>query len=237
MPDGGTIRVCARARSVGPDNGLDLAAGDYVQLAVEDEGGGIPQDLLERVTEPFFTTKEVGKGTGLGLSMVYGFARQSGGSLSIHSEEGEGTSVQIWLPRARSEPDAPAELAEAAVAGNARSLRILLVDDNEAVRATTAALLTDLGHKVETAEDGASMLRMLDADGGYDLIITDYAMPLMSGGEAMLKAREAMPDIPAIIVSGYADAEAIERKPEGVQVLGKPFSPQDMARAIARAVD
>jgi CheY-like chemotaxis protein len=128
-------------------------------------------------------------------------------------------------------------LAEAAEAGNGRSLRILLVDDNEAVRETTAELLTDLGHKVETAQDGASMLRMLDADGGYDLIITDYAMPLMSGGEAMLKAREAMPDIPAIIVSGYADAEAIERKPEGVQVLGKPFSPHDMARAIARAVD
>jgi CheY-like chemotaxis protein len=237
MPDGGTIRVCARARSVGRDNGLGLVPGDYVRLAIEDEGSGIPQDLLERVTEPFFTTKEVGKGTGLGLSMVYGFARQSGGSLSIHSEEGQGTSVELWLPRAQSEPEARVAVPELAQAGTARALRILLVDDNEAVRTTTAELLTDLGHAVETAEDGASMLRMLDADGGYDLIITDYAMPLMSGGEAMLQARAVKPDIRAIIVSGYADAEAIERKPDGVQVLGKPFSADDMTRAIARAVE
>jgi CheY-like chemotaxis protein/two-component sensor histidine kinase len=236
MPDGGVIRVCARGHSVGRDNPHGLAPGDFVVLAVEDEGSGIPPELLERVTEPFFTTKEVGKGTGLGLSMVYGFARQSGGALDIRSE-GKGTSVTLWLPRAvnESETDLPEEAA--AGAGEQRPLRILLVDDNEAVRATTAALLTDLGHAVETAEDGASMLKMLDEDAAYDLIITDYAMPLMSGGEAMLQARAVKPDVRAIIISGYADAEDIERKPEGVQVLGKPFSPQDMTRAIARAIE
>ncbi|HZG47118.1 MAG TPA: response regulator [Allosphingosinicella sp.] len=237
MPDGGTIRVCAQGRSVGRDNSLGLAPGDYVTLAVEDDGSGIPPELLERVTEPFFTTKEVGKGTGLGLSMVYGFARQSGGSLAITSEQGQGTSVELWLPRAVSEREADAPEEAAAGLGDQRALRILLVDDNEAVRATTAALLADLGHSVETAEDGASMLKMLDEDSSYDLIITDYAMPLMSGGEAMLQARAVKPDIRAIIISGYADAEDIERKPEGVQVLGKPFSPDDMTRAIARAVE
>jgi len=238
MPDGGTIRVCAHGRSAARDNALGVAAGDYVVLTVEDEGSGIPPELLERVTEPFFTTKQVGKGTGLGLSMVYGFARQSGGALHIHSEEGKGTSVELWLPRAEAAPQALAAAAEPdGASAHARALHILLVDDNEAVRATTAALLTDLGHSVETAEDGASMLRMLDRDGSYDLIITDYAMPLMSGGEAMLQARAVKPDIRAIIVSGYADADEIERKPEGVQVLGKPFSPEDMSRAIARAVE
>jgi PAS domain S-box-containing protein len=238
MPNGGTIRVCAHGRTTQRDNPLGLAAGDYVVLTVEDDGSGIPPDLLERVTEPFFTTKQVGKGTGLGLSMVYGFARQSGGALHIHSEEGKGTSVELWLPRAEAAPEALiAEAEPYGAAGEARALRILLVDDNEAVRATTAELLTDLGHSVETAEDGASMLRMLDEDSAYDLIITDYAMPLMSGGEAMLHARAVKPDIRAIIVSGYADADEIERKPEGVQVLGKPFSAEDMSRAIARAVD
>jgi PAS domain S-box-containing protein len=239
MPDGGTISVCAHSRSIGSDNALGLAPGDYVVLGVEDQGSGIPRDIIERVTEPFFTTKEVGKGTGLGLSMVYGFARQSGGALNIVSEEGQGTTVELWLPRDKSERVTPDAEAAGPQDGKAsRPLNILLVDDNEAVRATTAALLCDLGHSVATAEDGASMLRMLEGDGAdYDLIITDYAMPLMSGGEAMIQARTIKPDMPAIIISGYADAEAIEKKPEGVHVLGKPFSPDEMVRAIARATE
>ena len=238
LPDGGTIRIKASNRLAESDNALDLDPGDYVVLSVEDDGSGIPRDLIERVTEPFFTTKQIGKGTGLGLSMVYGFASQSGGAMAIASEEGQGTSVEIWLPRAPAcEEKAPEAVAAAgAVNGSGVSLRILLVDDNEAVRETTAALLTDLGHAVELAEDGASMLRTLKEEGRrFDLIITDYAMPLMSGGEAMLQVRELMPDVPAIIVSGYAEAAAIERKPEGVHVLGKPFSPDEMVRAIAAA--
>ena len=239
MPDGGTIRVCAHNHSVAVDNAQGLEPGDYVVLAVEDDGSGIPKELLDRVTEPFFTTKEIGKGTGLGLSMVYGFATQSGGALDIKSEQGRGTTVQLWLPRAtaKTEDEHRGSGEEAAVPDAQQNLSILLVDDHEAVRATTAALLTDLGHQVEVAEDGASMLRKLKQEGrDYDLIITDYAMPLMSGGEAMLQAREIKPDIPAIIVSGYADAEAIEKKPAGVHVLGKPYSPDDMVRAIAAAV-
>jgi CheY-like chemotaxis protein len=193
---------------------------------------------LERVTEPFFTTKEVGKGTGLGLSMVYGFVSQSGGALDISSEEGSGTKVTLWLPRA------PARAAEVADPGSAatcstparQGLRILLVDDNEAVRATTEALLIDLGHAVEAAEDGPSMLKRLGDGQSYDLIITDYAMPLMSGGEAMIQARNVHPDIRAIIISGYADAEAIEKKPAGIHILGKPFSSNEMIRAIEAAM-
>src|SRR6185312_6596213 len=127
---------------------LGLRAGDYVVLAVGDSGAGIPADILEQVTEPFFTTKEVGKGTGLGLSMVYGFARQSGGAIDIRSEVGRGTTVEIWLPRARAARRRPAEAPAAPRAGaETRPLRILLVDDHDAVRETTAGMLSDMGHE------------------------------------------------------------------------------------------
>ena len=234
MPDGGAIGVRAENRAVTQRNDLGLAPGDYVVLVVEDSGCGIPADILEQVTEPFFTTKDMGKGTGLGLSMVYGFARQSGGALHIRSRVDEGTSVEIWLPRtdqpaAEKAPGVVAEIEQK----ESRSLRVLLVDDHDAVRETTAAMLEDLGHKVEAVGDGQSMLRLLEsAPDDYDLVVTDYAMPLLSGGEALIRAREIRPDLPGIIISGYADAESIARKPANVEVLTKPFSPRDMSRAI-----
>ena len=234
MPDGGAIGVRAENRAVTQRNELGLAPGDYVVLVVEDSGCGIPADILEQVTEPFFTTKDMGKGTGLGLSMVYGFARQSGGALHIRSRVDEGTSVEIWLPRtdqpaAEKAPGVVAEIEQK----ESRSLRVLLVDDHDAVRETTAAMLEDLGHKVEAVGDGQSMLRLLEsAPDDYDLVVTDYAMPLLSGGEALIRAREIRPDLPGIIISGYADAESIARKPANVEVLTKPFSPREMSRAI-----
>ena len=234
MPDGGAIGVRAENRAVTQRNELGLAPGDYVVLVVEDSGCGIPADILEQVTEPFFTTNDMGKGTGLGLSMVYGFARQSGGALHIRSRVDEGTSVEIWLPRtdqpaAEKAPGVVAEIEQK----ESRSLRVLLVDDHDAVRETTAAMLEDLGHKVEAVGDGQSMLRLLEsAPDDYDLVVTDYAMPLLSGGEALIRAREIRPDLPGIIISGYADAESIARKPANVEVLTKPFSPRDMSRAI-----
>ena len=164
MPDGGAIGVRAENRAVTQRNELGLAPGDYVVLVVEDSGCGIPADILEQVTEPFFTTKDMGKGTGLGLSMVYGFARQSGGALHIRSRVDEGTSVEIWLPRtdqpaAEKAPGVVAEIEQK----ESRSLRVLLVDDHDAVRETTAAMLEDLGHKVEAVGDGQSMLRLLES--------------------------------------------------------------------------
>jgi CheY-like chemotaxis protein len=240
LPEGGTIRVRAENRTIGTATALDLPEGDYVMLAVEDEGSGISAEILEKVTEPFFTTKEVGKGTGLGLSMVYGFARQSGGAIEIDSEEGEGTRVAIWLPRASDEPthadganDRDAEDPAVSVA----PLRILLVDDHDEVRTTTEELLAELGHHVESAADGPAMLEAFRADPhAFDLIITDYAMPLVSGGDAIHEARALRPDIPAIIISGYADADTISRKPCDVAVLTKPFTPAQLLTAIAAAM-
>jgi signal transduction histidine kinase len=235
MPKGGTIAVTPRNEQVGSSNPLGLPAGDYVVLAVSDDGSGIPADILEQVTEPFFTTKAVGKGTGLGLSMVYGFAHQSGGAIEIDSQEGEGTTVAIWLPRApaprASKEEQPPAPVEAAAEG--RPLRILLVDDHDAVRETTAGMLFDMGHQVETASDGPGLLRKLSAaPADYDLIITDYAMPLLSGADVLKQAREIRPNMPGIIISGYADSRSIARPGRDSVVLTKPFTLDQMKSAI-----
>jgi signal transduction histidine kinase len=235
MPKGGTILIASRNATAASTNPLDLPAGEYVVLAVSDDGSGIPAAILEQVTEPFFTTKAVGKGTGLGLSMVYGFARQSGGAIDIDSQEGEGTTVEIWLPRAPTreaeavEQPAPAPEAEA----EGGRLRILLVDDHDAVRETTAGMLCDMGHEVETATDGPGLLRKLSAaPADYDLIITDYAMPLLSGSDVLKQAREIRPGMPGIIISGYADSRQIARNGHESVVLTKPFTLDQMKTAI-----
>jgi PAS domain S-box-containing protein len=238
MPDGGRVVVSAENRAIGERNKVALPAGDYLVIAVEDNGSGIEPGILEQVLEPFFTTKEVGKGTGLGLSMVYGFAKQSGGGMSIQSKVGEGTRVEIWLPRA-DDADCSVEVAAGDSAGpaadpSARALTILLVDDHASVRTTTAALLSDLGHHVLEASDAPAAVAVLERDGGrLDLLITDYAMPLMSGTELIEKAREVRPGLPAIVITGYADAQSISRRPDDVGVVAKPFTPEQLAAAIA----
>jgi signal transduction histidine kinase/ActR/RegA family two-component response regulator len=237
MPDGGVITVNGANRTIDGENELDLPRGDYVVIAVRDTGSGIAPELIEQVMEPFFTTKDVGKGTGLGLSMVYGFARQSGGSLRIDSRLGEGTNVEIWLPRAR-EP-APAAAVSANGAGESQPqarLRILLADDHAAVRTTTAALLEDLGHEVREVGDGPGLISLLEAPGeNYDLVISDYAMPLVSGAEVIDRARTLCPDLPCILITGYAETQSIARRPDDVPVLVKPFTPEQMSQAIREA--
>jgi PAS domain S-box-containing protein len=238
MPEGGTIRITCRNATIGSgERGIN--AGEYVVLAVADNGCGIAPSLLERVTEPFFTTKAVGKGTGLGLSMVYGFAQQSGGTIRIDSRVGEGTSVEIWLPRAPEVLDQPVPDAIAGAADRASTQRprnILLVDDHEGVRATTAALLEDLGHRVTTAADGVQVTTLLrNGLGDIDLVISDYAMPLMSGSEVIRKLRVARPSLPAIIITGYAETDAVSGAPEGVVIITKPFTPTRLQDAIAAA--
>lgn len=236
MPSGGTITVTASNAQAAADNPLDLPPGDYVVIAVRDSGSGIPAEIIEQVTEPFFTTKDVGEGTGLGLSMVYGFARQSGGAIDIVSRVGEGTVVEIWLPRAEAAAPTGKPAKPRSKAAKVAPLRILLVDDHDAVRETTAGMLADMGHQVRTAADGPSMLKMLEAaPDDYDLIVTDYAMPLMSGGDMLKKARKIRPDLPGIIISGYADSRSIVHKLGEVAVLTKPFTLEQMQGAIARS--
>jgi CheY-like chemotaxis protein len=186
--------------------------------------------------EPFFTTKPVGKGSGLGLSMVYGFAKQSNGAFRLDSELGRGTIAELWLPRApegRATKVAPA--AEDAHLPPLRRLRALLVDDHAEVRSTTAAVLEDLGHAVVQAATGTEALEALKSgDCDYDVLISDYAMPHLSGTDFLREARQLCPDVPAMIITGYAEADAISDRPDGVDVLLKPFTANKLEAALAR---
>ncbi len=237
MPDGGTVTVKASNRTAG---GVEssVAAGDYVVLAVEDTGCGIAPALLEQVMEPFFTTKAMGKGTGLGLSMVYGFVKQSDGAIRIDSEVGRGTSVEIWLPAALEvdrQADQVLDPEEApADADGQQSLNILLVDDHDGVRATTAALLEDLGHNVFEANEGAIALEMVrNEPQAYDLVLSDYAMPRLSGIELIRQLRAIRPAMRAVIITGYAEPQAAISSTD-VPILSKPFDVDQLRRCLSR---
>jgi CheY-like chemotaxis protein len=238
MPDGGSIQISAENRTIEEDEGMDLSGGSYVVLSVTDQGCGILPKDLDKVMEPFFTTKEVGKGTGLGLSMVYGFAKQSNGGFQLHSEVGRGTRAEIWLPRAAR----PAELRTAASAENPlpkpqRALAVLLIDDHNEVRAATAAMLEELGHKVVQHASGAEAVEALSERGFQcDLLITDFAMPSMSGGELVRQARELRPGMPTLIVTGYAEGDGVGAGKSETGVLFKPFTLDALSSAVNRAV-
>jgi signal transduction histidine kinase len=234
MPDGGTILVTAENRSVGRRQDSDLEKGEYVVLTVSDTGCGIPSEMLEKVLEPFVTTKDIGKGTGLGLSMVYGFARQSDGVFRLESEVGEGTRAELWLPRStvpaadRPGPPSPAPVK------TGRPLRVLLVDDHDEVRAATLGMLEDLGHSVADAANSTDALELLDGKlADWDLLITDFAMPHTSGTQLVEQARKLRPDLPSLIITGYADSAAIGERPDDVAILAKPFSLEQLAHMIA----
>ena len=237
MPDGGVVKISADNCVVVDGELEEIAAGEYVRLTVRDSGTGISPDALQKVMEPFFTTKDVGKGSGLGLSMVYGFAKQSNGAFRIHSEFGHGTTAELWLPRAPAlaSPGQPASPKTPKRNRKTPKLKLLLVDDHPEVRSTTGAVLEEFGHIVMEAASGAEALEILKGDGCQcDLVISDYAMPRLSGTEFLRQARELCPDVPALIVTGYADLDAITDPPAGVEILLKPFTPSALEAAIAR---
>ena len=239
MPDGGTITIAVENRKLGTDDSLPLPVGEYVLVSVVDAGCGIPPELIEKVLEPFFTTKEIGKGTGLGLSMVYGFAKQSGGTLRLQSKVGKGTRAELWLPRWSGQADsATAHAADSQEPQPHRPLRVLLIDDHAEVRGTTAAMLKDLGHDAVEVASGPEAIEVLRNGGPpFDVLITDYAMPKQSGTEVVRLARQTQPDMPAVIITGYADAEAIGGRPTDVGLLMKPFTLAELAGAVHRAFD
>ena len=236
MPSGGTVTVAAENRQVKENDIEGLPAGDYVRMSVADTGVGISPEHLEKVLEPFFTTKDVGKGSGLGLSMVYGFAKQSNGAFRLESELGSGTRAELWLPRAPEAGEDDAEQAAETPCNALRPLKVLLVDDHAEVRSTTAALLEDCGHEVRQAASGKAALDLLNArECDFDSLITDYAMPHLSGTDFLREARLLCPEIPALLITGYADIESIQDRPPSVEVLLKPFSPAKLEAAMLRS--
>jgi len=232
MPGGGQLRFHAGAAT--PPEGL-LPAGDYLRIAVADSGEGMPPEIMARVFEPFFTTKGVGKGTGLGLSQVYGMAQQSGGAARILSEQGVGTTVEIWL-RAAGSAAAVAALARPSVAvTRQRGACILVVEDDAYVRQSVVESLEVLGHTVAQAADGEAGLRELQRS-RPDLLITDYLMPGMTGAELVHQARAIHPGVPMMIATGYADMRAIEEVVGEDMVLRKPFQLAELAASVERAL-
>jgi PAS domain S-box-containing protein len=236
MPAGGTVTVAAENRELAAGNWAGLPPSDYILLSVADTGTGIAPKDLEKVMEPFFTTKDMGKGSGLGLSMVYGFAKQSNGAFRLDSELGRGTTAELWLPRAPDDlklDDPP--VREEPQRAPMRNLRVLLVDDHAEVRRTTKAVLEDLGHTVVEAANGAEALKKLKArDCDYDLMLSDYAMPHLSGTDFLREARELCPNVPALIMTGYAEADAISDRPLDVEVLLKPFTATKLEAALSQ---
>ena len=227
----GAGRLTMRA-SRAPAKGT-LDSGDYIRIAVSDTGPGMSPDIAAKVFEPFFTTKAVGKGTGLGLSQVYGMAQQSGGAAFVRSVEGEGVTVEIWLPLAPAlTPSAPVRPNDLdALAG----LKILLVEDDALVREGMAEALTSFGCDVSQTASGAEGLAALAAR-RPDLLLTDYLMPGMTGAELACQARTLFPDLPILVATGYADMAAIESAIGGNAVLRKPFELGELALAVARSV-
>ncbi len=232
MSGGGELRFTAGPAS--PPESL-LPAGDYVRIAVTDSGEGMPPEVAARVFEPFFTTKGVGKGTGLGLSQVYGMAQQSGGAARILSEQGVGTTVEIWLRAAGGAHEAAPASLPAAAAAPRPGVRILVVEDDDFVRESMVESLEALGHTVAQAPDGEAGLRELKR-AAPDLIITDYLMPGITGAELVLRAREELPGVPMIIATGYADMKAIEQVIGDDMLLRKPFQLAELAATVERAL-
>ncbi len=228
---GGRIVIEAYAGAVTPGAGQGLDNRDCVVVAVSDEGAGMSADVLAKVCEPFFTTKKPGEGSGLGLSMVQGFARQSGGELRLQSWPGAGTRVQIWLPAAPAGPVPVADVARRpARPGPAR--HVLLVDDDEMVRTMLRSMLQGAGLTVSTAAGGAEALSILGSDPGIDALVTDYGMPGMTGGELVARAAEVRPGLPALVVTGYAEALLLGKLPNDAKVLCKPFRVDELIQHI-----
>jgi len=216
----------------------DWPPGDYVMVAVSDTGQGMPPDVRDKVFEPFFTTKDSGKGTGLGLSMVYGFVKQSGGQIKIYSEVGHGTTVKLFLPRAQASGASGRPKSETDIPRG--SERVLLVEDDEMVRATAATMLRDLGYRVTEATDGRSALALIESKPPFDLILTDVVMPGgMTGWDMAQAIWMKRPGMKVLFSTGYTDDPIFRNsgRDRRIQVLSKPYSKRGLALKLREAID
>ena len=229
MPGGGQLTFTVAAADVDDRNAVSLAPGRYVRILASDTGIGMDQATLARATEPFFSTKGVGKGTGLGLSMIHGLAAQSGGTLTMASEPGRGTRVELWLPVTRDQPSAAADRRSEPVPAR-RAAKVLLVDDEEIVRAATADVLRDIGYQVIEAASGSQALAAIRGGVDVELLVTDYLMPGMTGAALIAELRDSGHALPTLLITGYAATGA--DVPADVPRLAKPFRQIDLAARV-----
>lgn len=232
MPEGGTICIEGQLRAL---DSAEHRAQEFVALIVNDNGTGMNPETLARATEPFFTTKGPGKGTGLGLSMAHGLAEQSGGRMEIASSAGKGTTIELWLPLGVSaRTAAPAAVIDSEpTTQSPPGLTILVVDDDPLVLDNTAALLEDLGHRVTAVDNGETALEALRRGQAFDILITDQMMPGMTGTQLAKIVKAERPDLPILLVSGYADLSEEGRL---LHTLAKPFTQQALSNAMGEAL-
>ncbi len=229
MPDGGVLTISAAPIRIVRGDDSDLAPGDYVRLSVADTGFGMDEQTIARAIEPFFSTKGVGQGTGLGLSMVHGLAAQLGGELTIASRVGEGTTISLILP-VGSTPAQEAAAPVGRITMRADLGTALLVDDEASVRASTADMLQDLGYAIVEAGSGEDALRLIRDGLRPDLMVTDHLMPGVNGDDLARSVLALLPDLPVLVISGYADADGLA--PE-LPRLTKPFRNAELAEKLA----
>jgi CheY-like chemotaxis protein len=244
MPQGGTLTIetsNAFLDQIYCRANPEVIPGQYVLIAVTDNGGGMTKDVLDRAFEPFFSTKTVGEGTGLGLSQVYGFIKQSGGHVKIYSEPGEGTTVRIYLPRFMGEvgADDPADTVNAQIDGRAGET-ILVVEDDQDVRDFLVEVLGSLDYRVLSADDAMSALRLLgETTGRIDLLLSDVVLPGINGRELAHQALALRPDLKVLFMTGYSRNAIVHqgRLNPGVEVIQKPMTQGDLANRIRDILD
>lgn len=243
MPDGGRFSIRTRDVALSAADVADqegAKAGPYVEIAVSDTGVGMSEATLVRALEPFFTTKPTGQGTGLGLSQIYGFMRQSDGIVRLESALGQGTTVRLYLPRhgvidARDESPVPGpDRADATI----QEAAVLLVEDEEGVRAVAAERLRELGYQVLEVADGPAALRVLRTEARVDVLVTDVGLPGgLNGRQVADAARERRPGLPVLFITGYAGNALETQLAPGMQVIGKPFSLDTLAARVGTLLE
>jgi signal transduction histidine kinase len=231
MANGGKLVISARRETVAAGDVLGLATGDYICISECDNGVGMDEATIARAAEPFFTTKDAGAGTGLGLSMVDGLVAQSGGAMRIKSRLGSGTTIELWLPYWQGADTKSAETQRRRRSAQPSSFQVLLVEDDEMVAAGTLAMLEDLGHTAIEANSAKAALEILETNSGIDIVVTDHAMPGMNGSELARRIRDSWPELPVVLVTGYADL------PNGFDPLlprlSKPYRQQELGDLIS----
>jgi PAS domain S-box-containing protein len=238
MPGGGQLTIGTGNATLGPPKRAEAPPpGEYATLLVTDTGSGMSPEVLARIFEPFFTTKEVGRGSGLGLPQVLGVAQELGGGVAVDSAPGEGTTVSVYLPRAKAKPVVQRKAPPALAAQRPlHGVRVLLVDDDSAVREVARSMLDDLGALVSEADSGADCLLRLRTGSDADLVLADYTMPGMTGVDLAVHVASLLPGVPVVLMTGYSAASVGDASPHIKAVLQKPFRAQAMADVLLKAL-
>ncbi|MDB5439872.1 MAG: histidine kinase, partial [Caulobacteraceae bacterium] len=230
MPDGGRVRISGRNHRT--------SEGDFVQLRISDTGVGMTDEVKTRVFEPFYTTKEVGKGSGLGLAQVYGFARQSGGSVEIESAVGKGSTIILTLPRSKTPPPVPAQIDDSPLQNRGLGELVLVVEDDDAVATLVAEMLSQIGYGCERVDTAAAAIATLSKNHPIGAVFSDVMMPGgMSGIDLAGEIHRRWPGLPVVLTSGFAAAFEDRAQAEGVRLLPKPYGPADLAGLLHAAIN